>query len=236
MFSPEDLGKALRLLRARRAMTQEEVADKTTSITKSMLSSYELGLKLPSFGSLVAVLGALGEDFHDLQEALAEIRTERPFKIPIKSENVGQALRLLRVQRKLTQTAVANKAKITKAMLSCYETGSQLPSLQSLGAVLTALDYDFHSFHEALLLESREGERSRVGKAPRSRRPALGVEPAPIAGFSFEPEEDGQALIAAFESLEGPTVRAILWIERPRTTGGPHPDHKGEEWTRIGPE
>lgn len=232
MFSPEELGKALRLLRARRAMTQEEVTDKTTSITKSMLSSYELGLKLPSFGSLVAVLGALGEDFHDLQEALAEIRTERPFKIPIKSENVGQALRLLRVQRKLTQTAVANKAKITKAMLSCYETGSQLPSLQSLGAVLTALDYDLHSFHEALLLEPRDGERP----APRSRCPALGVEPAPIAGFSFEPEEDGQALIAAFESLEGPTVRAILWIERPRTTGGPHLDHKGEEWTRIGPE
>lgn len=203
MFTPEDLGKALRLLRARRDLTQGQVATRAT-ITKAMLSSYELGLNLPSFGSLAAVLNALGEDFHDLQEALAEVQIERPFKTSVKSEGIGKALRLLRKQRKLTQTTVANKAKITKAMLSCYETGSQLPSLQSLGAVLTALDYDFHAFQEAL---------QRIQRPTKIVESVLeSVDPPEAGGRSFAPEEGGQTLIAAFESLgeEGHTVYVEL--------------------------
>ena len=195
MFSPEELGKALRLLRARRDLSQGKLATRA-KLTKAMISSYELGLQLPSFGSLAAVLGALGEDFHDLQEALAEVQTGRPFKsqMRVESENVGHALRLLRKLRKLRQNAVADKAKITKAMLSCYETGSQLPSLHSLRAVLTALDFDFHNFQEAL---------------HRIQGPAAAPE---AGGLSFAPEGGGRTLIAAFESLgeEGHTVYVEL--------------------------
>ena len=207
MFSPEELGRALRLLRARRDLTQEEVATRAT-ITKAMVSSYELGLKLPHFESLAAVLNALGEDFHALQEALAEIRSGRPASSSVQAEYLGQALRLLRKQRKVTQTAVAESAGITKAMLSCYETGATFPSLPSLAAVLEELKCDFHSLQEALLLVLPEDERPQIEVEE-------GEPPIQLSGDEAEllAEEDGaRGLIAAFERLgeEGHTVYVEL--------------------------
>lgn len=207
MFSPEELGKALRLLRARRDLTQGEVATRAT-ITKAMVSSYELGFKLPHFESLAAVLNALGEDFHALQEALAEIRSGRPASPLVQAECVGQALRLLRKQRRMTQTAVAESAGITKAMLSCYETGATLPSLPSLAAVLDVLKCDFHSLQEALLLVLPEDERPQIEIEE-------GEPPIQLSGNEAEllAEENGAGrLIAAFESLgeEGHTVYVEL--------------------------
>ena len=237
MFSPEELGRALRLLRAHHKMTLGMVSSRA-KLTQTMLSSYERGQRLPSVPSLAAILGALNEDLGRLQEALAAVR-DRPalVGVPIKWEYLGQALRFLRAQRKRTQSAVARDANLTKAMLTSYETGRRVPSLLSLRAVLKALNCDFQGLQEALLLVLPEGERPQVVGVAQSQRSAKVVEPAPEAGFSFAPEEDGQALIAAFESLrkEGPTVRAILWIERPRTPGGPHPDPRGQEWTITGP-
>lgn len=65
-------------------------------------------------------------------------------------EILGPALRLLRSRRHLKQMAVAAKAGITKAMLSSYETGSATPSLQSLTAILGALETDFRELQDAL--------------------------------------------------------------------------------------
>ncbi len=206
MFSPEEFGRALRLLRARRDLTQGEVATRAT-ITKAMVSSYELGLKLPSFESLAAVLNALGEDFHALQEALAEIRSGRPESPSVQAECVGQALRLLRKHRTMTQTAVAESAGITKAMLSCYETGATLPSLPSLAAVLDVLKCDFHSLQEALLLVLPEDERPQIEDEEDPPIQLPGTEAELLAE-----EEGGEGLIAAFESLgdEGHTVYVEL--------------------------
>ena len=66
---PETLGPALRLLRGRRHLKQMQVAA-MAGITKAMLSSYETGAATPSLQSLTAILGALGSDFRELQEAL----------------------------------------------------------------------------------------------------------------------------------------------------------------------
>jgi transcriptional regulator with XRE-family HTH domain len=65
-------------------------------------------------------------------------------------ETLGPALRLLRGRRHLKQMEVAAKARITKAMLSSYETGAAIPSLQSLTSILSALGTDFREFQEAL--------------------------------------------------------------------------------------
>jgi transcriptional regulator with XRE-family HTH domain len=66
------------------------------------------------------------------------------------SETLGPALRLLRGRRHLKQMEVAAKARITKAMLSSYETGAAIPSLQSLTSILGALETDFREFQDAL--------------------------------------------------------------------------------------
>jgi transcriptional regulator with XRE-family HTH domain len=62
----------------------------------------------------------------------------------------GVALRLLRTRRRLKQWEVAEKAGMTKAMLSSYETGKVTPTLQSLITLFEALDTDFFGFQDAL--------------------------------------------------------------------------------------
>ncbi len=170
------LGTALRLLRARQGLTQGVVATRA-GLTKAMLSSYEIGAKLPSFQSLAAVLEALNRDFHDLQEALDEVRQRLPDAsgAPVNPLYLGQALRLLRSRLGVTQVSIAERAGLTKAMLSCYETGSQLPSMQSLASTLKALGGDFHQLQEALdevRAQDPEAEAKAVrpAKKPRKRR------------------------------------------------------------------
>jgi len=174
------LGTALRLLRIRRNMTQGEVAARAR-LTKAMLSSYEIGSKLPSFQSLAAVLDALQGDFHSLQETLDELRL-KPSAIGalVKPERLGEALRLLRKQQNLTQVAVASKAKLTKAMLSCYETGLQFPSLQSLVSALEALGGDFHQLQEALdqVVQESPAEPEEPKRTPRKRKASRQETPA----------------------------------------------------------
>lgn len=53
-------------------------------------------------------------------------------------QNLGQALRWLRNRRGRRQMDVARDAGITKAMLSAYETGKQLPTIPTLGKLLGA--------------------------------------------------------------------------------------------------
>lgn len=67
-------------------------------------------------------------------------------------ENLGPALRWLRWRRHRTQRDVAGSAGITRAMLSAYETGRQLPSLDSLGRLLVTLGLDLTDLHQALAL------------------------------------------------------------------------------------
>ncbi len=230
IVSSVELGNALRLLRARRNLSQGEVAARA-KVTKAMLSSYEVGHKVPSFPSLTAILNALTEDYRSLQEALNAIRKRTPGTgTPLQPEGLGKALRFLRTQRGLTQVAVANQAGITKAMLSTYETGRCFPALQSLTAVLDALKCDFHGLQAAFLQVLREGEPWLEVEEVRPL-PAREAESALKLSGSLqdEPEAGGQGPVAFFQRLgeEGPSIyvqlhpvlrsltsgRAVVWIE-----------------------
>lgn len=91
------------------------------------------------------------------------------------SEALGQTLRLLRRRRVFKQYQVAERAGITKAMLSAYETGKSTPSLKTLASILHAVETDFGGLQRALdvlsgapeeQLEPREGLGSqRWGEA-----------------------------------------------------------------------
>jgi transcriptional regulator with XRE-family HTH domain len=54
-------------------------------------------------------------------------------------EHLGAALRILREQAGLSQTDVSRQAGMSKSQLSKYETGRELPKLDSLARILRAL-------------------------------------------------------------------------------------------------
>lgn len=71
--------------------------------------------------------------------------------------NLGHALRWLRNRQGRRQMDVAEAAGITKAMLSAYETGKQLPTIPTLDKILVALGADLSELHDALLLHRNSG-------------------------------------------------------------------------------
>lgn len=58
--------------------------------------------------------------------------------------------------RGLTQTALAQRAGISKSRMCLYEKGRRLPSLETLGRILDALDSDLVEL-QAALVASRDG-------------------------------------------------------------------------------
>lgn len=54
-------------------------------------------------------------------------------------DHLGQAIVTLRMERQWTQSELALRAEMTPAMLSTYERGLRMPSLNSLGRILDAL-------------------------------------------------------------------------------------------------
>jgi transcriptional regulator with XRE-family HTH domain len=61
-------------------------------------------------------------------------------------KNVGRTLALLRELRGKSQAQIASDAGIGQSQLSKYETGKELPRLDSLEKVLTILDVGFFEF------------------------------------------------------------------------------------------
>lgn len=75
--------------------------------------------------------------------------------------NLGKTLIRLRERRGFSQTAVARKAGIGKSQLSKYESGKELPKLDSLERVLTALGFDYCTFFWVLSrIDAGEPRRS----------------------------------------------------------------------------
>jgi len=80
-------------------------------------------------------------------------------------EDLGPALRLLRLRHGSRQHDLAHRAGITKAMLSGYERGARLPSLRSLAAVLDAQGVGFDKLHRAMEC----AKRRRSARRPSGR-------------------------------------------------------------------
>ena len=69
---------------------------------------------------------------------------------PRVARQVGQALRRLRLERRLLGKQVASRADITRTMLSRYEHGHQNPSLPNLVKILRVLGCSAEDFGKRL--------------------------------------------------------------------------------------
>jgi transcriptional regulator with XRE-family HTH domain len=79
--------------------------------------------------------------------------------------NVGRALVRLRERTGKTQTAIARAANIGKSQLWKYESGYEMPKLESLERVLGALGTDCYTFFWVLDLLDRGGPVRNVTRA-----------------------------------------------------------------------
>jgi len=78
--------------------------------------------------------------------------------------NLGKALARVRDRRGASQTKVARLAGIGKSQLSKYESGKELPKLDSLEKVLLVLNVGYFEFFRVLAVLDR-GEELRAPSA-----------------------------------------------------------------------
>lgn len=92
--------------------------------------------------------------------------------------NMGRALRVLRLERQMSLGEAAEKAGMAKSALSRYELGRMLPSSQTLERILAALDVRLSDVDEVLQrMEERQQEPLEEPEPAAQTGPA----PAPAA-------------------------------------------------------
>ena len=85
---------------------------------------------------------------------------------------LGRALRWIRQRQGLKQYEVAEKAGITKAMLSSYENEKQRPAIETLERILDALGIELDYLAYAIRVVRQEEERRTGDREPPGVRTA----------------------------------------------------------------
>jgi transcriptional regulator with XRE-family HTH domain len=117
--------------------------------------------------------------------------------------NLGPALRLMREERGLSQSALARAAGIGKSQLSKYESGRERPKLDSLEKLLTVLSIRVADFFAVVSLIDRELARIDGSAADP---------PVPVSGLL--PEIVQQALVQIHQDLS--SLQSALVVEAVR--------------------
>lgn len=144
-------------------------------------------------------------------------------------QRLGSAIVLLRERAGLSQKELADRAGITAAMLSNYETGAKAPSLKSFERVLDALDVYLGSLDDALDVVNSRPVRSRTAPST-SAEPIEGVDLARFLGTEAK-DLPPRATNAIIELILGfrRAARMLLRSEgRPRRKQKPPRDRPPE--------
>jgi transcriptional regulator with XRE-family HTH domain len=120
--------------------------------------------------------------------------------------NLGPALRLIREERGLSQSALAKAAGIGKSQLSKYESGRERPKLDSLEKLLTVLSIRVADFFTVVSLIDRE--LARIDGAAGSR----GGETVAVSGLL--PDIVQKALVQIHQDLSN--LQSALVVEAVR--------------------
>lgn len=113
----------------------------------------------------------------------------------------GDVLRKLRIDRGLTQQAVADALNVNRSTYSFHESGKTQPDLQRVMALSKIFDVPLERMVELL---SNPGETESVGEMKRASK-KVSVQPEAIG--ELRPEE--KSLIAVFRSSD-PATRAAI--------------------------
>ena len=80
-------------------------------------------------------------------------------------ENLGPALRLLREKKSWTQERLGEAARLGKSQISKYESGRDLPKLDSLTRILGALELDLPNFFSVVrAIDEATGDRDACAR------------------------------------------------------------------------
>lgn len=166
---------------------------------------------------------------------------------PRRSRAIGEKLRGIRQQRRMSLRELAERADVSASMLSQIETGKAYPSVRSLYAIADALgvpvDYFFPSEEDAGELpgagpltasEMREASTGRASAALESTIFALASAPVVHAGERPTIELKGGVTWARLTQLAEPGAEFLEVTYAPGATSGANMSHhEGREFGLV---
>lgn len=145
-------GEKLKELREERDLSQKELGDKMGGITQQTIAQYEKKETVPKFETVSKIADALEVNpnifYSDFSQYVAN-----------GSGGIGEKIKVARLQKGVSQAALAKCLGVSSAMVCRYEVGKRKPKVETLSKIAGALGVDLKVFYDDLPSENMESKR-----------------------------------------------------------------------------
>lgn len=148
----KNFGEKLKELREERNLSQKELGDKMGGITQQTIAQYEKKETVPKFETVSKIADALEINpnvfYSDFSQSVAD-----------DSEEIGGKIKVARLQKGVSQAALAKCLGVSTSMICQYEIGKRKPKVETLSKIAGALGVDLKVFYDDLPKENMELKR-----------------------------------------------------------------------------
>jgi transcriptional regulator with XRE-family HTH domain len=148
----ENFGEKLKRLREERNLSQKELGDKMGGITQQTIAQYEKKETVPKLETVSKIADALEINpnifYSDFSQSVAD-----------DSGGIGEKIKAVRLQKGVSQAALAKCLGVSTAMICQYEVGKRKPKVETLSKIAGALGVDLKVFYDDLPQKTMELKR-----------------------------------------------------------------------------
>ena len=148
----KNFGEKLKELREERNLSQKELGDKMGGITQQTIAQCEKKETVPKLETVSKIADALEINpnifYSDFSQSVAD-----------DSGGIGEKIKAVRLQKGVSQTALAKILGVSTAMICQYEVGKRKPKVETLSKIAGALGVDLKVFYDDLPKENMELKR-----------------------------------------------------------------------------
>nr|DAL89450.1 MAG TPA: Repressor protein CI [Caudoviricetes sp.] len=145
----EEIGERIKELRKSKGVSQKELAQKA-GLSIGSIQGYEQGRYNPKLEAIVKMADTLEVELDNFYDALLQ-----------HGENVsiGGKIKAMRLQKGVSQAALAKCLGVSAAMIYQYEVGKKKPKVETLSKIAGALGVDLKVFYDDLPQKTMELKR-----------------------------------------------------------------------------
>lgn len=148
----KNFGEKLKELREERNLSQKELGEKMGGITQQTIAQYEKKETVPKLDTVSKIADALEINpnifYSDFSQSVAD-----------DSGGIGEKIKAVRLQKGVSQAALARCLGVSTAMICQYEVGKRKPKVETLSKIAGALGVDLKVFYDDLPQKTIELKR-----------------------------------------------------------------------------
>lgn len=148
----KNFGEKLKELREERNLSQKELGDKMGGITQQTIAQYEKKETVPKFETVSKIADALEINPNIFYSDFSQY-------VVNDSGGIGEKIKVARLQKGVSQAALAKCLGVSTSMICQYEIGKRKPKVETLSKIAGALGVDLKVFYDDLPQKTIELKR-----------------------------------------------------------------------------